>query len=316
MRKILLLALGGTIACVPTKRGLMPKLRARELIAQIRIPWGVAVTGEDFLKRTVLFPQDWNAVATKIFREYDAFDGFVITLGTDSLAYTAAALSLALQNLSKPVVLTGAMRPLHHPRTDAKKNLRAAIAVAAKRGVGGVCVVFNGAIMPGATVSKVRSDSVDAFESINEKPLGHVRGQKVMWLRRSFARRGRLRLAPHFEMNVANITLMPQTQPQFVRALKKYRGVLVEGYGDGNVPSNLIRDFKGLALKKVLVLASQCAYGAVGHHYEGGSALVRAGALSADAMTKETALVKLMWALGQAKSNKEARRIFSTYRVA
>ena len=312
MRNVLLFALGGTIACVPTKRGLVPRLTATGLISAIQVPSGISVTGIDFLQRTIVFPQDWTALAKKIALEYDRYDGFVVTLGTDTLAYAAAALSLALKNLGKPVVLTGAMRPPHHPQTDAKRNLRDALRVASEKNIGGVLVVFDRSVIRGEAVSKVRSDSVNAFESIGEKPIGFVEREKIIWRKKPRAARNRLRAEPYFETQVANITLMPQAKPACLRysSLKKYRGILVEGYGDGNVPSTLVPELQKLARTRILVLASQCAYGGVHHRYEGGAALLKAGALSAGTMTKEMALAKLMWALGQAKRNSRAKEIF------
>ena len=312
MRNVLLLALGGTIACVPTKRGLAPRLTATDLISAIKVPSGTLVRGVDFLQRTIVFPEDWEALARKICATYDAHDGFVVTLGTDTLAYAAAALSLALKNLGKPIVLTGAMRPPHHPQTDAKRNLRDALRVASEGSIGGVLVVFDRAVMRGETVSKVWSDSVNAFESIHETPVGFVERGGITWRKKPRAARNRLRAEPYFETQVANITLMPQVKPACLRysSLKKYRGILVEGYGDGNVPSTLVLELQKLARARILVLASQCAYGGVYHRYEGGAALLGAGALSAGTMTKEMALAKLMWALGQSKRNKRVKEIF------
>src|SRR3989344_4381878 len=164
-RKVLLLALGGTIACVKTGKGLVPKLRAADLVSAISLPRGVEVVSKDFLKRLIVFPKDWIALGREIFNQFENYDGFVVTLGTDTLAYVAAALSLILRNISKPIVLTGAMRPISDRKSDGGMNLYNAILTAGQSGVGGVFVVFNGKILEGGRVSKIRSEDADAFES-------------------------------------------------------------------------------------------------------------------------------------------------------
>lgn len=309
-KKLLLLALGGTIACRKTKDGLVPKLKARDLLEAVQLPRNIEVEGVDFLKRTIVFPADWIAIAKKIYRDLSNYDGFVITLGTDTLSYVAAALTLILGNLSRPVALTGAMKPIGVPASDAPKNLRDAILVASERSVGGVFVVFNGKIMDGGSVSKIRSDSVDAFESINFTPLGTISGNKILWNRRPMLGKGRPAIKPFFDSRVAVVKLTPNIHPEFFAAFKKYKGIVLEGYGDGNVSSNLVPVLKRLAKTKLIVLASQCTYGKASHKYEGGVALMRSGAISAGDMTKEAALVKLMWALGQSKNIAKARLIF------
>ncbi|MDP3014023.1 MAG: asparaginase [Candidatus Subteraquimicrobiales bacterium] len=111
------------------------------------------------------------------------------------------------------------------------------------------------------------------------------------------------------DTRVALVKLTPNIHPEFFDGFKKYRGILIEGYGDGNIPSNLVYVLKRLARKRIVILASQCAYGKVSHKYEGGASLIQAGAISAEDMTKEMTFVKLMWALGQNKKLDGVRRI-------
>jgi len=311
MRKILLLALGGTIACVRTKRGLMPKLEAGDLLRLLPSPRGVIVDSIDFLKRTIVFPQDWVALSRKVFAVFDEYDGFVVTLGTDTLAFVSSALSLMLQNLSKPVVLTGAMKTMHSQQSDGRRNLRDAIRLATEEAVGGVFVVFNGKVLAGTAVSKVRNDSKDAFESINSPPLGYVVRNRIHWQNRPRRRKGKLQLQTHLDTRVITIELTPQLDIDFFKSLASYRGIVVEGYGDGNVPSNLVSVLSRLAKKRIVILASQCPYGEVRHQYEGGAALIKNGAFSSHNMTKEMTSVKLMWVLGQSKDRDFFCRIWN-----
>lgn len=309
-KKLLLLALGGTIACVKTKMGFQPKLKAAKLISYISLPSGVEVECKDFLKRTVVFPKDWIALSWEIFNRFGYYDGFVITLGTDTLAYLAAALSLMLGNVSKPVVLTGAMHPISNHKGDGRSNLYNAILTATQPGVKGILTVFNRKVLAGDCISKVRSEGINAFESINVPPLGIISAGKIRWNKSLAHSAGRLMIKTSIDSRVSLVKLTPNIQSEFFNNFKKYRGIVIEGYGDGNVSSNLIPILKRLAKTKLIVLTSQCTYGKVSHKYEGGVVLIRHGVISAGSMTKEMTLVKAMWALGQSKNNAEAARIF------
>jgi len=309
-RKVLLLALGGTIACVKTGKGLVPKLRAADLVSAISLPRGVEVVSKDFLKRLIVFPKDWIALGREIFNQFENYDGFVVTLGTDTLAYVAAALSLILRNISKPIVLTGAMRPISDRKSDGGMNLYNAILTAGQSGVGGVFVVFNGKILEGGRVSKIRSEDADAFESVNASPLGTFSGNKIRWNERPACSKEKPTIVPFLDTRVALVKLAPNTQPAFFNGFKKYRGIVIEGYGDGNVSFNLVPVLKRLARERVVILASQCPYGKSSPKYKGGVSVIQAGAIPAENMTKEMSLVKLMWVLGQSKKLADARRIF------
>lgn len=309
MKKILLISLGGTIACVRTKKGLMPKLKAKDLVRYVSLPRGVIVDSVDFLTRTILFPSDWVLLSRKIFTEYDKYDGFVVTLGTDTLAFVASALSLMLRGLSKPVVLTGAMKIMRSRHSDGGRNLGDAIRVAAQEGIGGVLVVFNGSILDGRTVSKVHSDANNAFESINSPALGKMFLRRIQWRNKPLRRKAKLRLSARLDTRVVTARLTPQLEAGFLGSLASYHGIIIEGYGDGNVPSGLVPVILGLAKKSIVLLGSQCLYGRPQHQYEGGAALIKNGVLSSQSMTREMACVKLMWALGQSKDRCIVRRI-------
>lgn len=311
-KNILLIALGGTIACVQDGNSLKPALLSEDLIKKISIPKNVTVSFCDSMKRTIIFPEDWISIARNIFDNFLKYDGFVITLGTDTLAYVASALSCMLINLSKPVVLTGAMKPIIETGSDGINNLQDAISLASHDNVGGIFVVFNEDIISGARVSKVRSEDIKAFESINHQPLGRVVNSRVKWFDYPEAIKEKLILAPWLETRVILVKLIPNIQSEFFNDFeKKYKGIVIEGYGDGNISTDLSPVLESLAQKSVMLLASQCPYGKVSHKYEGGANLISAGAISASDMTTEMTLVKLMWMLGRFNNNDKIRKIFS-----
>ena len=305
--RLLLIALGGTIACVPSPAGLVPRLPGAALVARVRLPRGLEIQAVDLLERTIVFPDDWVTIAAHIFERLGDYAGFVVTLGTDTLAYLGAALAVLLPDLPKPVVLTGAMRPIGEPDSDARRNLRAAVTVA-QSGAAGVFVAFDGLVIEALRASKVRCDAPRAFESINLPPIARVGSRGLAWARALPRPSGPPRLDRRLDPDVGLVKLGPQTRPADLAALRRHRGLVVEGYGDGNVPGCLVPALGRLARSRVLVLRSQCTYGRLGHRYEGGAALLRAGALSAGELTTEAATVRLMAALARTRSLAAARR--------
>lgn len=309
MKRIRLLALGGTIACRPGPAGLDPCLVAAEIAALAPPPAGTRVDAVDFRRRTILFPSDWTAVATEIFALSEEADGFVLTCGTDTLAWLGAALTLALPGLPIPVVLTGAMIPPDDPGSDAGRNLGSAL-IAASHGPPGVFVAFGGRLFEADSVTKLDASSPRAFESPRRKRLGAVSAIGIRLDRDPAPRRGRFRLRARFEPLVATLRLEPTTGPADVAAFERHLGVLVEGFGDGNVASHLVPAFLRLREGRVLILGSRCGRGALRHAYEGGHALREAGIPSADGLTSEAAFVRLSWALGEARDLRRAEQLF------
>ncbi len=169
MKKLLLLATGGTIASIEGKEGLVPGLSAKDLLDYFHDKsLSVDVTYQILMNRdsTNMQPEHWVQIAEAVYQNYDLYDGFVITHGTDTLSFTSAALSYMLQGLQKPVVVTGSQVPISFKHTDAKKNLSDALLFASEN-IGGVFVVFDGRVMMGTRAVKMRTKSYDAFESIN-----------------------------------------------------------------------------------------------------------------------------------------------------
>ena len=182
MKKILLIATGGTIASRKTGTGLAPGFSAEELLARVPEVRGlcrVEAVQPLNLDSTNISPGDWLLIAEVIEENYGRFDGFVICHGTDTLAYTAAALSYLIQNTGKPIVLTGAQRPIDREDTDARQNLLDSFSYACS-GDSGVCIVFGGHVIAGTRARKTRTKSYNAFSSLNFPDIAELRDRRVV----------------------------------------------------------------------------------------------------------------------------------------
>lgn len=251
-------------------------------------------------------PELWTRLATLLHERLDDFDGAVITHGTDTLSDTASALSFMLRNLDKPVVLTGAQRPLGEVRTDARLNLIDAV-TAALQGPREVTVCFDSHLYRGNRVRKVSTAEYDAFESPNHPVLG-VLGVEARF-QPGLARRGRRTLWPRLVPDVFLLRIFPGLEPSLVLPLlPRLKGLVVEAYGAGNFPVSkaLGRSLEPVfaeaqALGIPVVVVSQAHRNGVDLSlYESGARARSYGALSGGDMTMSAAVVKLMHALAHA----------------
>jgi glutamyl-tRNA(Gln) amidotransferase subunit D len=301
---------GGTISYAADGSGLT--WNPESFLADIEVPARV-VFREVFRKASInLRPADWDAIAAAVHDALQAgAEGVVVLHGTDTMAYTAAAVSFLLQNLSVPVVLTGAMRKGGAPDSDGRQNLANALAVAAVGDVAEVCVVFSrdegggaGTVLRGNRVRKRHSGALDAFTSPNHPPLGSVEGRAVRLgaTRVPRAARGDPRYAPGINPNVCRISYHPGCTAAFVaQVLAGAEGAVVEGTGLGHVAiDGGILDVIRQAGKPV-VLVSACWEGGVrlGGYDVDREILAVDNIVPGDDMTPETALVKLMWVLAR-----------------
>lgn len=322
MKHILMLATGGTIASRETGQGLAPAITSREILGY------VPAIGELCRVETIqlmnldssnLGPSHWLRMARAIEEHYDQYDGFVVTHGTDTMAYTAAALSYLIQYSAKPIVLTGAQRPLSDAITDARRNLRDSVRFALHEGVRGVYLVFDGKAILGTRARKVRSKSYNAFESINYPVAAFIDERRILqYVEAPCAPQPGVQFYDALCPCVCVLKLIPGMRPDTLRYLgKEYDAILIESYGVGGIPFHGSRNFMAelAALTnngKVVVLATQVMLeGSDAEVYEVGfEAVNRYNVLQAYDMTVEAASVKLMWAMAQTHEFEQVKRLF------
>lgn len=317
MKKILLIATGGTIASRKTTSGLAPGLTAGELLAQVPDVESfcrVETTEPMSLDSTNISPGDWLTLAGVIEENYDRFDGFVICHGTDTLAYTAAALSYLIQNTRKPIVLTGAQRPIDLEDTDARQNLFDSFLYACS-GDSGVCIVFGGRVIAGTRAKKTRTKSYNAFSSINFPDIAEIRDRRVARFI-PWQESGGPAFTHELDTGVALIKLIPGLSPEIFASIGSLcHGLIIESYGVGGIPDAYLDGLDGiLQAGRTVVLATQVPQeGSDLSVYQVGHRLKeRAGLLEPYDMTLESAVTKLMWALGRTQDPGEVRRLFYT----
>lgn len=268
-------------------------------------------------------PEHWQILANLIFEHYETHDGFVVLHGTDTMAYTASALSFMLDGLGKPVVFTGAQLPISEPRSDARENLITALEVASAKKDGiplapEVCIYFNYELLRGNRSKKVESMQFDAFDSGNYPPLAKA-GVKIDYnfsVIRPGSQQRTLKLLSKIDTNISILKLFPGIQELTIRAILQTPGlkaVIVETYGSGNAPtsSSLLKDLRAAIAQGLLVLnISQCPGGRVIQgKYETSRALQQIGVIGGADMTTEAAVTKLMVLLGEFGSEKTKRLI-------
>lgn len=273
-------------------------------------------------------PPVWSKLANIIYDKYAVYDGFVVTHGTDTMAYTASALSFMLENLGKPVVLTGSQLPIGVLRSDAKENLLTAIEIAAAQDEEGnaivpeVCIFFEANLYRGNRCTKKNSEHFDAFESYNYSPLATA-GVHIHYYphRIHYADLGKpLRLRTKIDQHVAILKMFPGISEQTVRAIlgiEGLRAVVLETYGAGNAPSSMwLFDALKDAIRRgiIIVNKTQCAMGSVEMgRYETSLHLLEAGVLSGYDITTEALITKMMYLLGElGEDNEEVRRLLLT----
>ena len=322
MKKILMIGTGGTIASEMTPEGLTPELNTHQLLAYLpRIAQLCHVDCIQLysLDSTSIHPTHWLGTAQAIREHYDDYDGFVISHGTDTMAYTAAALSYLVQDSPKPIVLTGSQKPIHMDITDSKTNLLDSFTVACDGRLPGVTVVFGGAVILGTRARKTYSKSFGAFSSINYPVLGVVQeGRLVPYILPPAGP------APRFfhalNQRVSLVKLIPGLSPAYLAfALAESDGVLVESFGVGGVPAGDQGQFYDLIRQavdqgKIVVVTTQVQNeGSDLAVYNVGHRLKRdLGVLESYDMTIEAAVAKLMWALAQTRDSRAVAALFYT----
>lgn len=316
---------GGTIASELTNNGLAPALTTRQLlrfVPEVENLCKVDCVQPINIDSTNMTPEDWLIIAGVIHEAYERYDGFVVSHGTDTMAYTAAALSYLVQHSPKPIVLTGAQKPMGIEGSDSESNLENAFRYAVDDESSGVQIVFNGSVILGTRARKVRSKSYSAFSSINFPELAMIQDGKILRYIETKVTR-----AVHFydrlNKNVGLVKLIPGMSADFLGyVMDNTDAVIVESFGVGGIPSLMGSRFydciaQGLKRGKIVVMTTQVQNeGSNLSVYSVGHALkTDFNILEAYDMTTESVVAKLMWILGLTNDPDEVRRLFYT-RVA
>lgn len=323
MKKILMLATGGTIATLKTDEGKVPQLTSQELlrtVPEIREICQVDTRQLFQLDSTNVHPDHWKTMARAILDHYDEFDGFVITHGTDTMAYTAAALSYMLPSSRKPIVLTGAQNSIGDRETDGRRNLLDAFLYAASSCAWGVTIVFDGQVMLGTRAKKLRTKSYHAFSSIGYPEVARIRDKMVYPVLPKPQELGKpagdLRLDP----SVFVLKLIPGIRPDVLTLLRPaYHALIVEGFGVGGVPYYATADFARevgawIEAGKVVIMTTQVIYeGSDMSVYQVGHQIKQTyGVIEAYDMTLEAVVTKTMHLLPQCPDLASFRSRFLT----
>lgn len=324
MKRILIVATGGTIASLPHDTGLAPGLTGTELVG--RVPQLAELAELDIVQpmnidSTNMRPRDWLQIADTIAAHYEEYDGFVVLHGTDTMAYTAAALSYLLEDSPKPIVLTGSQQPMAAPFTDAKLNLYQSVLFATDDSAREVTIVFNGKAIAGTRAHKQRTMSYNAFTSMNYPTLAYIRQNRVIWsgLAKPASKEG-LHLKRYFALDerVLVLKLTPELRPSIFHLLERdYDAVILETFGIGGIPDydrGAFQEaiFSWVASGRTCVLTTQVPEEGldlgvyeVGHAFKD-----RPGILLGGDMTTEALVAKTMWALGNRTSTEEIAQLF------
>ena len=343
MKHILLIATGGTIASAEDGNGLSPALTGEELARSVPEIEGLCeldIVQPMNIDSTNMRPADWLRIAEVIRENYDAHDGFVILHGTDTMSYTAAALSYLIQDSPKPIVLTGSQQPMGNPFTDAKINLYQSLVYAVSDRSRDVSIVVGGHAIAGTRARKQRTMSFNAFNSINYPVLAYLRQDKIICsgsvavsaglAEGDCAEGGAARAAdgaldePRFytELNsrVCALKLTPGLTPDIFRLLKPdYDAVILETFGMGGVPergadgaSYQEAIFDWVDSGRTVVMTTQVPEEGLdlGVYEVGRAYAEHPGILKGGDMTTEALVAKTMWALGQTRDADELQRLF------
>ncbi len=312
MKKILMLGTGGTIASVPGEDGLVPELDGAAMTRLVPELTGLcSIEYQQILNldSSNITPRHWQTIARALAGHYSRYDGFVITHGTDTMAYSAAAVSQMVENCNKPVVFTGAQLPIGAPGTDAKDNIYHAFLTAVSN-VKGVVLTFGNVVIHGKCAKKLYSENFNGFCSVNRAPLAIIKNHRLHWEQAepegAGTGNGPFAIHPEMEEKVAVIKITPGLPGSVLNHFLAagYRGIVLESFGAGGVPNkdnNWLPEVEKMIRHGVRILcATQCIYDGVDlSKYPIGILAARLGAESAGNATVEAALTQLMWELGQ-----------------
>ena len=317
-KKILLLTTGGTIASVPGGEGLEPHrsdVMEREL-NQLHTYFDITVQDVMCLDSSNIRPEEWQTIARHIFAQRGGYDGVVVSHGTDTMAYTASAVTFMLPNIDIPVVFTGSQLPLADMLSDGPANLRTAFAMAAS-GHRGVFLAFDRKVMLGCRAVKIRASGFSAFESVNARYAAQVSNQGLVADPAVLPQfQGEPQLRPEISRDVFLLKLTPGLNPAIfdMLAAMGYKGIVIEAFGLGGI-NVLHRGLRGIHRcvedGLSIVVTTQCLYDSSDLRvYQVGNKLLELGVIQGRDMTSEAAMTKLMWAIGQGMDQAQIKDLF------
>ena len=332
LAKIAIISTGGTIASrVDYRTGAVrPALTASDLYSVVPELANIARIEAQILFSLFsenITPKHWTKLAKAVSKQTSkGIDGVVIAHGTDTMGYTAAALSFALQDLPVPVILVGSQRSADRPSSDAATNLIGAVITAAKGPFAEVAVAMHEEtsdtsiiLHRGTKVRKCHTSRRDTFKSVNTTPIARVENRKTTMLTKEYRKRDSTRkvtLKAEFDEKVALVKFHPGMNPSMINwhVDEGYRGIILEGTGLGHVSSHIFEAIRRATENDVVVgMTSQCIWGRVDMNvYDQGRDLLALGVIPLEDMLPETAAVKLMWIFGQTKDVEEAKKLLKT----
>lgn len=328
--KVSIISTGGTIASRVdyATGGVHAAISSRDLLSIVPELSGIAEVDGDILFSVFsenIEPKDWSTMAKRVADKIKSgFEGIVITHGTDTMGYSAAALSFALSSLPVPVIFVGSQRSSDRPSSDAASNLIAAVSAAAQAPFAEVVLAMHETSSDdsivfhrGTKVRKCHTSSRYAFQSVNSKPLARFRDGQIEMIEKNFRHRGEgeLVLRDKFNERVALLKFHPGFNPEIIGWVvdQGYKGIILEGTGLGHVSSKCYKSIERAIREGLIIcITSQCIWGRVNMNvYSTGRELINLGVTPLEDMLTETAFVKLTWALSQSNSREEALKLMA-----
>ncbi len=313
VKRVLFIATGGTIACCQGENGLSPEYGAAELLSRIPVlPCEVKFIHPFSLDSTNMSPENWIQIAGLIKENYNNYDGFVISHGTDTMSYAAAALSCLIRNSGKPIILTGSQRTMNENNSDAPKNLYDAFTCACSDALKGIFVVFFGRIIDGKRARKIHTHDFDAFRSVDFPDIGSVSNGTVTVEVAEKNPDENVVFYDKMDTSVVVVKLIPGEPSSVFSVCKNCGAVIIEGYGTGGLPDMYEKNIAELTrLGVYIVMTTQVPLGGseLERYSVGAEAMRKYDLIEASGMTAETASMKTMWALAYSSSKKEFKKL-------